>query len=249
MNKNLLLLTNISNKLLSINEEEINKGFWYIIEHYNLDDNILGICDNNNGYKVSYPINHIFNFLNNNEHFCIYYSIKKKCLFCNEESINDLSYPSLIPIAFHNIIDNNIKSKVISLTSPYFTRCSKCSYINNNEIITFEEYEKCLICTYSKIKYPHFLILYFDIGIGTDASNLIENKDIISKFISLSFEINQKNYKLVGTINIPFNNHYTATILNYSSIINDFDLNGSFYYDDMHNQPYLEKLEIDNYNE
>ena len=68
---------------------------------------------------------------------------------------------SLIPISLNEIIDNNIKSKLLSLTSPYFTRYPKCSHLSNELHIKFEEYEPCLNCIYTQVKYPYFLIFYF----------------------------------------------------------------------------------------
>lgn len=34
----------------------MKKGFWEIIESYQLDNDILKICDFNTGYKISYSI-------------------------------------------------------------------------------------------------------------------------------------------------------------------------------------------------
>ena len=64
----------------------------------------------------------------------------------------------LIPITYQELIDKNIKSKLISITNPYFTRCPNCSYIDQNEIIEIEEYERCLICIFDNNKYPFYLI-------------------------------------------------------------------------------------------
>ena len=88
----------------------------------------------------------------------------------------------MIPISLNEIIDNNIKSKLLSLTSPYFTRYPKCSHLSNELHIKFEEYEPCLNCIYTQVKYPYFLIFYFYIGNNIDISVLEDNKKNTSNF-------------------------------------------------------------------
>ena len=51
----------------------INKVFWEIIESYQLDYDILKICDYNKGYKISYLINGLFKLFDKNEDFCLKY--------------------------------------------------------------------------------------------------------------------------------------------------------------------------------
>ena len=118
---------------MNLEEEESNIGFWDIVNKYKLDNYIIKIKDKNNGFKLSFPINHFFTLLNNNLYFYI-----------NHILLKILYLPSLIPISLNEITDNNIKSKLLSLTSPYFTRCPKCSYLDDELLITFEEYEACL---------------------------------------------------------------------------------------------------------
>ena len=156
---------------MNLEEEESNIGFWNIVDKYKLDNYIIKIKDKNNGFKTSFPINHFFTLLNNNLYFCINYILLKI-----------LYLPSLIPISLNEIIDNNIKSKLLSLTSPYFTRYPKCSHLSNERHIKFEEYEPCLNCIYTQVKYPYFLIFYFYIGNNIDISVLEDNKKNTSNF-------------------------------------------------------------------
>ena len=39
------LINNICNVLLNLDEKNMKKGFWQIIESYQLDNDILKICD------------------------------------------------------------------------------------------------------------------------------------------------------------------------------------------------------------
>lgn len=50
----------ISKKLKNKNREEYEEGIWIFIENNNWD--IIGISENNNGYKISYPISNVFKF-------------------------------------------------------------------------------------------------------------------------------------------------------------------------------------------
>ena len=228
---------------MNLEEDELNKGFWNITDKYKLDNDIINIKDKNNQFKTSFPINHLFTLLNNNLNFCINYTLIKNCRFCNEKKEDIIYLPSLIPISLNEITDNNIKSKLLSLTSPYFTRCPKCSYLDDELLITFEEYETCLNCISTQIKYPHFLIFYFDLGNDIDISVLEDNRKNIANFIRISFDINKKNYRLIGVINIPTNNHYTTTLINYNNTINNVELKGNFNYDDLNIPPILQKIE------
>lgn len=114
--------------------------------------------------------------------------------------------------------------------------------INNNEIIAFEEYEKYMICKFNKIKYPKFIFVYFDIGEKLGISMYNGNCELFPKFIKLNFNINNKEYKLVGIINVPSNNHYSTSSINYNNSINMIELKGNYNYDDMNNPPILPKI-------
>ena len=62
----------------NINEKVYKKGFWYIIEKYNLD--AINALNSDNGYKENYPIEHLFRLLNNNHRdFCV--QTNKKNMF------------------------------------------------------------------------------------------------------------------------------------------------------------------------
>ena len=71
---------------------------------------------------------------------------------------------------------------------------------------------------------------------------LKDNRDLISKFSNLHFIINRKKYNLVATINVPTNNHYTSFIINYKNTINNIEMDGTYYYDDLNNPPYVKKI-------
>ena len=47
---------------------------------------------------------------------------------------------------------------------------------------------------------------------------------------------------MVGVINIPTNNYYTSTIINYNNTINNLELKGNFNYDDLNIPPFLQKI-------
>ena len=60
----------IADCLFKLKDEELKKGFWEIINYYNLD--YLGILSNTNGYKEKlFPVSNIFNWLVNEDFYCI----------------------------------------------------------------------------------------------------------------------------------------------------------------------------------
>lgn len=89
----LISLNNISEKIEYYSNEETNYGFWDIIEINELDKDFLNILSSDNGFKKSFPINGIFNKLNNNNLFCLNYEIKYFCRFCKVEK-NEKIYSS-----------------------------------------------------------------------------------------------------------------------------------------------------------
>ena len=96
-------------------KEELNIGFWNIIDKYKSDNDIIKIKDKNNWFKTSFPINNFFTLLNYILNFYIIYTFLKNCRFYKEKKEDIIYLPSLIPISLDDIIDNNIKSKLLSL--------------------------------------------------------------------------------------------------------------------------------------
>ena len=111
LNQNLKKLIEISDLLMNLKEEELNMGFWNIVDKYKLDNAIIKIKNKNNGFKTSFPINHLFTLLNNNLNFCINYKLLKNCRFCNEKKENIIYLPSLIPISLNEINNRSGLSK------------------------------------------------------------------------------------------------------------------------------------------
>ncbi len=92
-------------------------------------------------------------------------------------------------------------------------------------------------------------MFFFDIGHDIDISMLVNNRDLIKNFINSNFIVAGKIYNLAATINVPINNHYTCFLINYKNTVNNIDLDGNYYYDDLQKPLYLKKINIQDYKE
>ena len=73
-------LKKVGDILLKLNKDELDDGFWEIMENYNLDS--IGISSKENGYKNLFPISNIFNWIKNEDLFCIKYKENTICNSC-----------------------------------------------------------------------------------------------------------------------------------------------------------------------
>lgn len=110
-NDNIKVFNNFAESLIMANEDILKKGFWEIITKNNLDNNKLKICEPENGFKQSFPINSLFGFLNNIEEFCVSYEIIKYCKLCKKIDNNIITIHTLIPVSLSEIIEMDIKTK------------------------------------------------------------------------------------------------------------------------------------------
>ena len=61
LNDNIKAILDIGDLFFSLNNNELDKEFWFLVENYNLDK--IGITDIYNGYKIEFPISNIFQCL------------------------------------------------------------------------------------------------------------------------------------------------------------------------------------------
>ena len=112
-----------------MNRDNLDKGFWNIINDLNLDT--IGISEPKNGYKTSYCISNIFNWYKNDENFYIKIKELTSCLNCglNKSEIKYIS--PLISITLKNMNYKTLNEILLSYSEPYSGACEKYSYIND----------------------------------------------------------------------------------------------------------------------
>lgn len=118
---NLKIFYNIGEFLLNLKNEELDIGFWEIINKYNLDK--CGFLDKINGYKEMYPISDIFNFLKNEKLF----SIKRKelvsCINCGTNVLTEDYIFPLISIYLEKLNKNSLNDILDSIAEPFSSSC------------------------------------------------------------------------------------------------------------------------------
>jgi len=72
LNKFATYIFNISEEIKKLDTSIFNHSFWKFIKDYNFD--FFGILDPKNGFQERYPISNVFNFLHNDNNYCIYYT-------------------------------------------------------------------------------------------------------------------------------------------------------------------------------
>ena len=70
--KGFTYIFNISEEIKKLDTSIFNHSFWKFIKDYNFD--FFGILDPKNGFQEQYPISSVFNFLHNDNNYCIYYT-------------------------------------------------------------------------------------------------------------------------------------------------------------------------------
>ena len=75
--ENIKCFNEISKKLLEIDNNDKNLGFWKILEKYNLDK--IGILSNINNPFIFDTITAVYKFFNTSNDFCIFYTLKREC--------------------------------------------------------------------------------------------------------------------------------------------------------------------------
>ena len=100
----------------------------------------------------------------------------------------------------------------------------------------------CLKIKYNIETYPEFLFILFDF----QYSDLVKNKDNIFNLLDSKIAFNLKTeYKLVGIIAAPKNNHYNVIIFNPIGVLNTaFSANNIYYHDGMLNNGRITTLKV-----
>lgn len=246
LNENLKSILEIRDFLLSLKKEELDKGFWFLIDNYNLDK--LGIMDDKNGYKKEFPITNIFQWLNNNSIFCIRIKELVNCLSCGFKEINESFLNPLITIYIDDINLNSLSDILIKLKEPSCGACETCSY-ENERIKNNIFYHTCKQKIIKNFILSDFLFFIFEFSDEKDLEkkqyeNLILLKDSYKHLIVESFNFENFNFNLIGTINQSSFNHYTSCIINNNIINNSLKLNCSYYYDDFTNNNKIKEIKM-----
>ena len=238
VNDNLKLLYDIGEKIINLNHNELNLGFWEIINKYNLDT--LGICDEKNGYKDLYPVSNIFNFLKNIALCCIKRKENIVCINCGTNTFENNVLNPLISINMEKLKMNNIIDVLNSLSEPFSSSCIICSFNPDESIKSNIYYQTCKQTIVKELEIPNILFFIFDLSTENESDenqylNLIKLRNEYKKFIVASFHYKNNIYKLSGTINQTSVNHYTACIISNKREINGLLKNYSYYYDGYNN--------------
>ena len=117
-----------------MNKVNLDKGFWSIINDFNLDS--IGRSDEKNGYKDSFPVSNIFSWYRNDENYCIKLKEDTTCLSCGFNNSEIIYLFPLIPITLKNMnfntlteilliyfilhVNKNLSKKFISLILLFF---------------------------------------------------------------------------------------------------------------------------------
>lgn len=66
---------------------------------------------------------------------------------------------------------------------------------------------------------------------NSDYNNLVNNQPNIRKILEYNININNNRYELVGSIHLPFNDDYSASIFN-NMFNNKYIVKNNYYYND-----------------
>ena len=235
----------IADCLFKLKDEELKKGFWEIINYYNLD--YLGILSNTNGYKEKlFPVSNIFNWLVNEDFYCIKRKINVICNSCKLNSIESHFIFPLVSISIKDLHFKSLPELLYSYYEPSSSSCEFCSFVND-KIKPNPFFWTCKNKFVIEINFPSLLTFIFDLSDEKlneekQYTNLIDLKDECKHLIVEGFEIENDKYKLIGTINMASINHYTACIYKNKYKIKNLTINKSYFYDGMKNNNILKEI-------
>lgn len=237
----------IGEKLNTMNRDILNKTFWNIINDLNLD--IIGISENKNGYKTSYPIPNIFNWYKNDENYFIKINELISCLNCglNKTKIKFIS-PSLISITLKNMNYKALNEIILSYSEPSSGTCEKCSYINDR-IKQNIFYHTCKQKIVKDILFPNILVFILDLSDENNKDemayiNLVILKLKYKHLIVDEFFLINDHYILSEIINQKTINHYISCIINNWFEKDKLQAGSSYYYDGLDSDNYLKEFKI-----
>ena len=125
-----------------------------------------------------------------------------------------------------NINNKSIFNLMLEKYKEIYSYACECRKNSKEDVL-------CLKIKYNIESYPEFLFILFDF----QYSELVKNKENIFNLLDNKLAFNLKTeYKLVGIITAPKNNHYNAVIFNPIGVINSyFSANNIYYHDGMLN--------------
>ena len=231
----LICLNKIAAKLLELNDFDRQKGFWNIIKIYNLDT--IGILDKINKPFEFDSINSCYKFLVDNDIFCISYTLKRNCTFCDYNLEKNEFFCPYITMNEKDLNSNlSIEGRINNLLVIEDSSCPNCcsTYLKKSNVIE-SKYLNCFKSITSNIDYPNILIISFDLECSNNMisnyNNLIKYQNKIVNLLKYNISINNIKYNLCGLINMPTYNHFSASIIN-SKFHNKYVGGGKNYYND-----------------
>ena len=258
-NRNYLLLDELNERIIKLSEEVNDINFINIViflQKNKFDSNnakIDAIINEQNEEKKEELIKQIkfddsidftssgyaaqlFSIFNNKVEFCIKENKTLECILCEKKITEKIE--EIQPFVFVNNSNINNKSIFNLMLEKYKEIYSYACECRKNE----KEDVLCLKIKYNIESYPEFLFILFDF----QYSELVKNKENIYKLLDNTIAFNLKTeYKLVGIIAAPKNNHYNAIIFNPIGVLNtNFTANNIYYHDGMINNGRISTLKM-----
>ena len=257
--KNFLLLEELNEKIIKLSEDVNDINYINIViflQKNKFDSNnekINDIINEINDEKKEELINQLkfddsidftssgyaaqlFSIFNNKIDFFIKENKTLECILCEKKVTEKIE--ELQPFVFvnsNNINNKNIFNLMLEKYKELYSYACECRKNEKEDVL-------CLKIKYNIETYPEFLFILFDF----QYSDLVKNKDNIFNLLDSKIAFNLKTeYKLVGIIAAPKNNHYNAIIFNPIGVLNTaFSANNIYYHDGMLNNGRITTLKV-----
>ena len=245
VNEIIELYNNITNDILSLTEDELNRGIWNIIDRYKKNYQFL-----NQGYQEYYTIRQLFNNFDGNEQFCFKYTCLEGCTNCMSPKETLKYLPVVISFDNNYIHMFDIVGLIYNHLKNSNSVCFKCGY---KEDYIIDENIKNYYTVITKVECPKIIIIGFEFSLPEDLYNsknelnsietmniisynrLKNNIEIIKRLCANEFTIYNSNYSLKGLACCPYAGHYNGLIINLFEDCYLLKKNYNYFYDDMLN--------------
>ena len=246
------LYNNISNDILNLNDKDLDKGIWFIIDRYKHNYDFL-----NYNYQEYNTVRQLLDKFEKNDNFCFKYSCIEGCTNCLQPNHSE-KYLSPIFVFDNNYINMyNLTGLIYNQLKNTNSVCYNCGYLNG---LIIDENIKNYYVTILKVQCPKFILVGFEFSLAEDLYNeqhklnsletlnllsfnrLKNNIELIKNLIINEFTVYNTKYVIKGIICCPFSWHYNGILINLDEDFHLLKKTGNYFYDDRLNNNSIEEI-------